>query len=398
MTTWSDATIVAKREVVSRVRQRSFVISTIVTLLVIVAMIVLPRILSGDPSPWRIGAVGADADAVAQLVAANAPAERKAASVLLADEAAARASVERGSLDVAILPDGTLVAKSGVNGQLGGAIAQAWSTQRLVTMLRAQGTSEERIRELVSVKPATVELLSPPDENRERRKGFSMVATILLFMQLIGFGVWVSMSIIEDKSSRIVEIILAKIRPRSLLFGKVLGLGVLGIALLVLYGSVGLITYRAFGKLEMPAGVWAMLPVVVVAFAVGYLLYASLYAIAGAMAARMEDVQATSGVFNFVLVGAYMAAMSSGGNPTGTAARVFSLVPLTSPLVMPIRIADGRVAVIEVIVSLVLAAVATGLLLLLAERVYRGGALSLRRTMKLSEVFGAARRRGQPAD
>lgn len=178
----ADVQLIAGREITTRLRDRTFRLSTAFSVLVIVAIAVLPGFFRGDTATWEIGAVGRSAQGVAERLAAMAPAERAASVIELAGEDAARVAVEAGDVDVAVLAGGTLLADEGIGAELSSALQQSWSTQRLTDGLDRLGVPADEVSALLDVAPAEVTLLDPPDEERDRRVGFVAVGAILLFM------------------------------------------------------------------------------------------------------------------------------------------------------------------------------------------------------------------------
>lgn len=384
-------TLIIHRELRSRIAEKSFRISMVVSLIAIVALAVLPKVLGGSDSPWSIGAVGDDNRAVAEVAVGAAPADRDAESVELRSDADARRAVEDGDVDVAVLADGTLLAESELDAQLEELLYRAVTTDRLATELRDRGVPAADIAELIAPAAVETELLDPPDAAHDRRLGFAAVGVILLFTQLIGYCYWVATGVVEEKSSRVIEVLLAKVRPRDLLAGKVIGIGALGFGQLLTFVAVGLGAFALTDRFPIPTGVWPLVAVILVAFVLGYLLYASMFSIAGAMAARAEDLQATSTPFSLVLTGSYVAAIFAMQDPGGSAARFLSLVPLSSPLTMPLRIADGSAAVWEIAVAVMLVLVTAFGLVLVAERVNRGGVLRTDRSAGVRELLRTTR-------
>ncbi|MFV0307513.1 MAG: ABC transporter permease [Desertimonas sp.] len=387
---YEDLRLLAGREISTRLRDRGFVLSTLFSVVVIVAIAVLPRVFGGGTESWEIGAVGASAEAAADRVATVAPPERHASVVVLADEGAARAAVASGDVDVVVLADGTLLGNERVNADLSSTLQQSWATQALADRLGDLGIEAGQVDELLSAPPSTVELLDPPDEERDRRVGFVGVGAILMFMQLIGYGVWVAMAIVEDKTSQVIEVLLAKVSPRCLLSGKVAGIGLLGVGQLVLMIAAGLGAFTLADRFPVPRGVWPMAVVLVVAFVLAFGLYASLFAISGAIAARVEDVQSASAPFTLIMTGAYVGAIAALQDPAGNLARWISWIPFSSPLVMPLRIADGSVAWWEVAGATIILLASILVCLAAADRAYRAGALRLRKSVSLRHAFRSA--------
>jgi ABC-2 type transport system permease protein len=367
--------IVAGREIAVRLQERSFLVSTALSLLAIVAIAVVPVLFGGDgPGRWQIGAVGTTAGEAAELAAAAAPADRDAEVIPLAADAA-DAAVRDGDVDVVLLADGSLVGDEDVDDQLQGLLQGAWAQQQLVDALVAAGVPAADAVAVASAPPGEVRLLDPPDEERDRHVGFVVVGVLLLYGQLVGYGYWVATGVVEEKTSRVVEVLLTRVRPRQLLAGKMAGLGALGLGQFVVFVAVGLAAFAASGRFSIPPGVWPSAAGLLVWFLVGFVVYAALFALAGALAGRVEDLQNSSGPVLLVVTASFMGTVAAAGDPGGTLARVLSFLPPSAPLAMPMRMAHGGVAVWEVAVAGALTVAAAYALVLLAERAYTGAAL-----------------------
>ena len=157
---------------------------------------------------------------------------------------------------------------------------------------------------------------------------------------------------VEEKASRVVEVLLATINPRPLLTGKILGIGLLGLLQLLLAGVVGLGLAAASGRRGADRLAVGALGVALVWFLFGYAFYASLYAIAGVAVSRQEDLQASSTPLTFLLIASYLVVFPALDDPSSTLAVVVSLVPISSPIAMPARVALGEAGAVEIVLSL----------------------------------------------
>jgi ABC-2 type transport system permease protein len=366
--------IVAGREITVRLLERSFLVSTGISLVAIVAVAVLPALFGGGTSAWTIGAVGPTAEEAATLAAEAAPEDRDAEVVPLTD-ADVEAAVRAGDVDVAVRADGSLVGDEGVPDQLEVLLHAAWRQQQLVDALVEQGVPTPEATALATAPPAPVRLLDPPDDDRERHVGFVVVGVFLLYGQLVGYGYWVATGVVEEKTSRVVEVLLTKLRPRELLAGKIAGLGALGLGQFVVFVGAGLAAVAASGRFSIPPGVWPSAVGLVGWFLLGFVVYAAMFALAGALAGRVEDLQNGSGPVLLAVTASFMGTVVAAGSPGGTLARVLSFLPPSAPLTMPIRIADGGAAAWEVVVAATATLAAAWALVLLAERAYTGAAL-----------------------
>jgi ABC-2 type transport system permease protein len=220
----------------------------------------------------------------------------------------------------------------------------------------------------------------------------AFTASLLLYLQLIVYGLAVASGEVEEKSSRVVEVLLAAIPPRALLAGKIAGIGLLGLLQLLLTAVVGLGLGSASGAIELDAGDAGILAVVLVWFLLGYLLWACLYAMAGAIVSRQEDLQSSTTVLTLVLVVSYLVAFPALDDPESTVAVVSSLVPLSSPIIMPVRVVVDAAGPAEIIASLALLVVAIGLLVPLGARIYENAILRTGKPLKLREAWNPSMR------
>ena len=181
--------------------------------------------------------------------------------------------------------------------------------------------------------------------------------------------------VVEEKNNRVVELIVSTVRPRHLLAGKVIGIGLLGLAQLVLVAGLGA-SLLAAGVFDAPASLGASLALVVPWFALGFALYAVAYAAAGALASSQQDANSAGQPVTFAILGVYFlgyAALVTDDN--GLLAHVLTVFPLTAPLVLPARSALVGVPLWEHALAVVLVLATIYALVRLAGRVYAHGLL-----------------------
>jgi ABC-2 type transport system permease protein len=202
---------------------------------------------------------------------------------------------------------------------------------------------------------------------------------------------------VEEKQNRVVEVVLAKVRTTSLLIGKVLGIGALG---LVQIAALGLAVVVGLTLVPLPdVGVPNLTSIGLSAvlwlafwFILGYLVYSFLYATLGATISRQEDMQSVAFIPAMAILPAYFLisfTAGAGGEPTPLVT-VASFVPLWSPIVMPFRINTGSVAPWEVAVAVALAIGAIAALVMIGARVYRGAALRTGAKVSLRDAWRSA--------
>jgi ABC-2 type transport system permease protein len=409
---------VIRREFLVRVRTRSFVLGTALLVVAVIAVALLPVLFSylDRSEPQRIGVVVDAADLASDPVAAlevlldppqtdpAAPARPDAYDVSrVADLAAARTAVLQGDL-VAVLrisrdADGelafTLFTEQPRARQVG---LLATSSLAVADRLARLGVDPEQQAGLFGPPRYTVAWPDPdqagtaPDDAQtgtDYLLGFGL--TVLIFMLIVLYGNWIAMSVVEEKSSRVMEVILNAATPFQLLTGKVLGVGAVALTqygAILLAGVVALVAQGPIAQLvlgaeassvPLPAGLTVGMLLLLGVFGVlGFLLYGVLYAAAGSLVSRQEDVQAAVMPLALVSTAAYLIAVYAG---TGLLdirddwIAVVAQVPFISPFLMLSRIAAGETTALEVALAIGLLVVAIGVALWLAARLYAAGVL-----------------------
>ncbi|MBY6538245.1 ABC transporter permease [Rhodococcus sp. BP-349] len=388
--------LVARREFDVQVRKKSFLISNAIVLLVIVGGIVAFSIFSGgsdseDRTP--LGLVG-DQSLSQTLTAVGdqlgAPVEvREIGSV---DEA--RTQVTDGDVDVALVPGTggayTAVTEDTVDGTLKAVIDSAVAAQAQNDALTGLGVDPAAVTSATSAATVTVEAVDPPDPAQGQRLALSFIAVILLYAQIITFGMYVAMGVVEEKSSRVVELLLSTVRPLQLLWGKVIGIGVVGLVQLTAYGAAGLIAGTATGTLTVTGTAVSVFVSTIGWFVLGFAFFAVLYAAGGSMVSRQEDVNSTTMPLLIVILAMFFAAFSSIDDPGATLPTVLSWIPPFSAILMPLRIAAGVADPIQIVGTIVLMIVATLVLAVVAAKIYQRSILRIGRTVSWKEALGRA--------
>ncbi len=381
--------LVARREVTERLRQRSFQYSLLATIVLVVAIAWLAGVLGGDDTEtYRVGAQGPEAVAIAQAARAAAPQLDAEIEVERFGSAAqARAAVEDESVDAALV-EGTVVSLEDPEDALDQALQAGARQVRIGEALRSEGVPEDDARGALDPPPLRVEALE--GDQGKGREGVAFVASILLYGLLVVFGIAVAQGVVEEKASRVIEVLLSTIAPRPLLMGKILGIGVLGLLQLLAAAVAGLAVAAARGVVELDGPVLAAVGVALVWFLFGYAFWASMYAISGVIVSRQEDLTSSSTPLTMLLVASYLVAIPALNDPDGTVAVVGSIVPFSSPVVMPARVALGEASGAEMAVSLALLAVGALILMRIGARVYEGAVLRMGKPLKLVEALRGA--------
>lgn len=202
---------------------------------------------------------------------------------------------------------------------------------------------------------------------------------IMLFTTIITYGTWVAQGVIEEKTNRIVEMMLVTAKPWQILFGKVLGIGLIGLVQYIIWLGVlaiGLIVRKQLSTLPLghiPSSTFVLLPVF---FVLGYFLYSTLYAIAGSLVNRPEEQQmAMTPVIILVLILFYMSIFGVLPAPGSTFSMVVSFIPILTPMTMFTRAVMTQVPVWQILISIVLTIVLNIVMIRFGARVYHRFAL-----------------------
>jgi ABC-2 type transport system permease protein len=376
--------LVARREMRERSRSRAFQASVLLMIVGVAAVLILPALLK--PSSTRdIGVTGTAPVALAAIITQQAHAAGITARIHpYASLTAGEQAVRQGQVDVLVADTRRLEWKGGADGQLKAVVTGALQLATVRERAAAAGISPGSLAAvLVPVPVSSVELGSvagrgPGDEMAV------LVMTVVLFFGISVFGQMVLTGVLEEKASRVVEVLLARIPARALLAGKIAGIGLLGLAQIGVTALAALIAVTAVDSIDVPAVRGPVLAWALAWFVLGYTLYATVYGALGSLGSRVEDAQAVAGPVMVVMAVAYFASFVTVGKPDSTAAKALSYFPLTAPMAMPGRIAMGAAAWWEPVVAAVLTLAAIAGLVVLAGRVYTrailhtGPALSLR--------------------
>ena len=379
--------MVAAREVSSRIRDKNFIVSSAVILVLLLGMMAFQVAVSGVEAS-RI-AVVADDGRLGPAVEAQGEAVGVDVEVVdYSGAAAARAAVEDEEVDAALL-DGTGPAPElllpdrdpALEAVVGGAVSGLAVSDRLL----------EAGIDLQSLPEVAVTPIGDQGEDDGQRVVVAIIGVVVLYGLLILFAQFVAQGVVEEKASRVVELLLATMRPWQLLAGKILGLGVLGLGQIVVIGVVGVTGALAFDLVDVPGELIGTVATVVAWFVLGYAFYACVFAVAASLVSRQEDLGSVLTPASMLLILGFFVAIQAAGDPTGTLATVTSFVPGLSPLVMPVRQAAGEAAGWEVALAVVLMLLAIGLAVRLGGRVYAGALLRTSGKTKLREALRAER-------
>jgi ABC-2 type transport system permease protein len=410
---------VARREYVTRVRTRTFLIVTAVLAVVGLGLALAPILVRaiGGEGETRIGLDAAEgtvqAATLESILSASEQATGRWQVVAVQDDSAARAEVTSGDLD------GLLTVTRAADGDLAfEAFTDAAPTDQRFQVVRSAATQltiADRL-ERAGVDPARAgQIFAPtrfetkavdPNTTGFMEGGNGVLAyalVILTFMAVITYGTWVANSVAEEKSSRVMELLITAATPRQLMAGKVLGAGAAGLtqyAVILGAGLIGLALQAALaqrllgeqgGSLLQGIDFTVLFPFTAF-FVPGFLLYCILYAGLGSLASRQEDVNQVTGPMLFVGMGGYFASFVAMATPAAAWVKVLSLVPFFSPYLLTARaILTRNVQPWEWIAAAGLMVLFLAGALWLAARIYSAGVLMYGQRSNLRSIWRAVR-------
>jgi ABC-2 type transport system permease protein len=385
--------LVAVRDFRVRLRDKGFFISTGITLTVLTVFIVL-RAFGDEVTPsFDLGIIGRDPVAIERTAAElDDVAEREGVELRVGhwdDLADAEVAVRSGRLD-AVLVDDELVGDDAVPATLMRLVQNALIRVRITAALEGGGVSAAQIEALLNQPSVVVRTLERQDPDREENAGIAFIAVLLAYGQLFGYGVWVATGVIEEKASRVVEILLSAIRPRQLLAGKIAGIGLLGIVQLAFIAAFAIGLSVVTGALEIPATAIGIALVVLVWFVMGFAFYAGLFAVSGSLVSRMEELQNAMVPINLIIFISFFISIGALESPDSPLSVVASVLPFSSALAMPVRIALGSATVPQVALSVALLVAGTAVLVPLSARLYAGAVLKTGTRVKLRDAWRSA--------
>lgn len=355
---WEATGLVAEREILAQVRSKSFIISTAITLLLVIGGIVLSSILGGRAAETTSIAVVGTAPAA---VTANETLE----PVEVADREAAEELVRSGEVEAAVVPD---------DGGLGYA-------------LLALDEAPQGVISALSVSP-DVELLEPAETSEALRTIIPLAFGLVFMMAALGSGAMIMQNTVQEKQSRVVEILLTAVPARALLAGKILGNSVIGVGTAAAIAAAAAFGLAITGQSELLDVLSAPMIWFVIFFVFGFVLVASIFAAGAALVSRQEDTGAVMTPAMMLVMVPYFGVVFFSDN--AVVMTILSYVPFSAPVGMPVRLFFGEAEWWEPLISLGLLVAATAVVVTVASKVYTNSLLRMGSRVSLRDALRAS--------
>lgn len=379
--------LVAGREIRVRGLAKANIISLIVTVVIVGVLAALPTLIGGgDDEDTKIGLTGATAPAMqAQLDAMGGFDITVYGSTADAEKAVADEDVE------AAVADGSLYSKDGVANDVETRLDSAWQAASVQTNLANAGLTDQEIAGALTVQPLEFVTLESGGATGPLDYFTGLIISIIMFMMLMTPVQYIAMGVVEEKSSRIVEILLTSLKPWQLLGGKVIGLGVISLVNLVAMVAVGLGVTAATGMLgDLPPGTASAAVSTIGWWLIALVLFGTLAGGVGSLVSRQEEAGSVLTPLIMSLTLSYLGAIFLLNAPTSTFAKVLSIVPPFSAIAMPTRMAVADVPAWQIALAIGLLVVAAAGALALGAQLYKRSVLYTGSRLKLTEALRRA--------
>ena len=396
MSRWRSVWLVAKREILERGRSRGFLFSVAFTTLLVIGSFVVPSVLFGDKDIKTIGVVQpAPAGLDVALTATADRVDQTISVVPYDDAAAAQAALDEGQVDAVLAVPADLSSAGTLHfaKEPDQAITQIASAA--VVALRVQGVLTEANIDQSALAAAqqvpTVQSLHPQTDADQARFLFANIGAVLILIGIFSFGFTVLTGVIEEKQSRVVEVVLSTVRPRDLLMGKVLGIGILGLVQLLVFVVAAMAAATLTRRLTLPETTPGAILMLTIWFVLGYALYSTALGFLGALASRLEEASnASTPVTMIAMVSYFVAIFAVINDPSGIVARVATFIPASAPFVVPLRAAFDAISPVEIIVAIAITVAAIWVLFTIGARVYAGAVLQTGGRIKIRDAWRSA--------
>jgi ABC-2 type transport system permease protein len=414
---------IVKREYLERVRTRWFIFATVFGPIFFGAMIIIPAVMAKrskstvefsntrilDATTTGLGHRVADAMNRGRAAGALAPqvVVLKTDAISQAESTATRQVMKKQLSGYLIVDEGTLrgeeVRYAGRNATSLGDMERVRSSVKeavLAQRLEQAGIDSSRVRDMTFIP-----LKLNPERITDKGRGGSGTVSIifagaiafLLYMTIVLYGQNVLRGVLEEKTTRVAEVVVSSVQPETLLAGKILGVGAVGLTQQILWVITTVLMFKLrqpilakFGVSTMPFALpeisIGLALLLLLFFLLGFVFYSSLYAAVGASVNSEQEAQQAAQPMLILLVATAIFINPILINPTSTLSTVMSLLPFSAPIIMPLRLALGSVPWYELVISLVGVLLACWGATWLAARIYRVGLLMYGKRPTLREM------------
>lgn len=400
--------IIFKQAFMTKALTKSFIITTIIVSAAFFLLANLPNIIqsfSGDADGQVLHVIDESGELAAQLQAQLEMADSDIQAMpTLMSEAELRAGITEGTIEAyLVLEEGERLSARYVSesaNEIGAGTDVQNAVQSIQTAMTAEqlGLSDSEVGELflpVNFERQAVSETSKTQEELSQARGLVYVLILLIYVAVIYYPNMIAMEVANEKSSRVMEILISSVSPVKHMFAKIAGIGTLGIMQMMIFGVAGYFAFQTSGS-EMTEGFFSVMGFseikistflfAVLFFLLGYFLYAVLAALLGSLVSRTEDVQQLMLPMMFLIIIASFIAFSGISMPEAGYVTVSSYIPFFAPLVMFLRVGMLDIPLWEPLLSIGIMLATIGVLGWFGARVYRGGVLMYGSSQSLKDI------------
>jgi ABC-2 type transport system permease protein len=398
LTATSAIVMIARREFVTRVRTRVFIIGTALVLLAVAGYVVFQQLVlskQGHGNTYKVAFVGEAQSLADPLVASAKALGLTIESQPVTNQSQAESAISKGNLDAAVQGSATspqVLVRDQLNPTLRSLLQGIVRQQALDRQLAAAGLNPASVEASVASATIHVQSLKPVRGQRIELVAAGFVVALFLYIALLTYGAFIAQGVVEEKANRIVEILLSTVRPVQLLIGKVVGIGLVGLFQFTIIGVFAFILTTVTGVLTVPAAGAGVILGGLLWFVLGYFLYAILFAAAGSLVSRQEEVQgvvlpiAMLAIISwFVAVGVLTPMFN--GQPMSSTGVLLGFVPFFAPVILPTGMATGDIAPWQVLLSVALTLLVSAAATWIAARIYSNSVLRIGARVKLGDAL-----------
>lgn len=374
--------LIAQREVSTKLRDKTFIGSTVFMLVIVLAAVLIPALLAGRGGADKIAVVD-DAGAKVVQQASTTKGGDGYEVTRVADRPAAEQLITDGKVKAALLPgsDGYVVlGKDRVDSGLESALREAAVNVGMEQNAGRAGLTPAQLRAGTHVE---LQLLKPGPLPDIVSDFVNIGLALVFYMTALGFGMMIAQSVVQEKESRVVEILAAAVPIRSLLWGKVLGNTALALSQIVVIAATSLIGLLITDQADILEVVAPVAGWFVVFFVLGFVALAGLWAVAGSLATRQEDLGSTTLPGQMILMIPFFFSVFAGSS----AKTVASFIPIASSMAMPGRMLTEDVPIWQPLVAIAILLVATVLIVRVGARLYERTLLQTGRRLGYREAL-----------
>ncbi|MDO9378918.1 MAG: ABC transporter permease [Nocardioidaceae bacterium] len=379
--------LVAERELRTKLRDKTFLAGIAFSLVLLVVALVVSSFVGGGSDDYDVAVTDQGSSQVVEqaqtALRATGSTDDTVASRSFDDVSAAEAAVRDGDVDAALLPAGDgyeVVGNDEVDSSLRTALATAVSKSALASNAAEAGVEVSALQQGTGLEQR---LLDPEADQSGALQGVAFGFVIIFFVTALGFGMSIAQSVVQEKESRVVEILAAAVPIRAMLWGKIAGNTALALGQVVLLVAVAMVGLNLTGQGGLVASVGPAVGWYVALFVLGFVALASLWSVAGAMAGSQQDLQSTTLPAQMILLIPYMVSIFA----SDKVSEIMSMLPIVSTMTMPGRIAQGGVPLWQIGVAVLTTVVAAIVFVRIGTRLYERTLLQTGRKIGYREAF-----------